>query len=78
MLTWAKDLRVPLLIIHGTADDNVYSVNSLRMTDGLFAAGKHFEFLPLASQTHMVTKPAIVRQMHTRIAEFFKVKLGAK
>ena len=78
VLTWAKDLRVPLLIIHGTADDNVYSVNSLRMTDGLFAAGKHFEFLPLASQTHMVTMPAIVRQMHTRIAEFFRLKLAAK
>jgi dipeptidyl-peptidase-4 len=76
VLTYAKDLRVPLLIIHGTADDNVYTVNSLKMTDALFKAGRRFEFLPLANQTHMVTKPEVVRLMHSRIATFFVEQLA--
>ncbi|MBL8886769.1 MAG: S9 family peptidase, partial [Phycisphaerales bacterium] len=76
VLTYAKDLRVPLLVIQGTADDNVYFVHSLKLTDRLFREGKPFEFVPLASQTHMVTKPEMVLRLNERIAEFFERTLG--
>ena len=52
VLTYAKDLTRPLLIIHGVTDDNVYFVNSLRLCEALFAAGKPFEFLPMTG-THL-------------------------
>ena len=39
VLTYTGDLKIPLLIVHGTADDNVYFLNSLRMTDALFRPG---------------------------------------
>lgn len=71
VLTYCKDLSVPLLIIHGTADDNVYSVNSLKMVDALFRAGKKFEFIPLGGMTHAVNEPETVRRLHERIATFF-------
>jgi dipeptidyl-peptidase-4 len=71
VLTYCKDLTVPLLIIHGTADDNVYSVNSLKMVDALFRAGKKFEFIPLGGMTHAVNEPETVRRLHERIATFF-------
>jgi dipeptidyl-peptidase-4 len=71
VLTYAKDLRVPLLIIHGTSDDNVYFMHSLKMSQALFRAGKHFEFLPLAGFTHMVPDPEVTTRLYTRIAEFF-------
>jgi dipeptidyl-peptidase-4 len=76
VLTYCKDLKVPLLIIHGTADDNVYFVHALKLTDRLFKEGKPFEFLPLSGQTHMVTKPEIVKEMNRRMIAFFRQHLG--
>jgi len=76
VLTWCKDLSVPLLIIHGTADDNVYFLHSLKMTEALFRAGKKFEFLPLAGFTHMVPDPEVTIRLQSRIAAFFKQHLG--
>jgi dipeptidyl-peptidase-4 len=76
VVTYCKDLTVPLLIIHGTADDNVYFMHSLKMTEALFRAGKHFEFLPLAGFTHMVPEPNVTVRLNSRIAAFFKQHLG--
>ena len=75
--TYCNNLSVPLLIIHGTADDNVYFLHSLKMTEALFRAGKKFEFLPLAGFTHMVPEPNVTIRLQTRIAAFFKQHLGA-
>jgi len=76
VLTYCKDLSVPLLIIHGTADDNVYFLHSLKMTEVLFRAGKKFEFLPLSGFTHMVPDPNVTVRLNSRIAAFFKEHLG--
>jgi dipeptidyl-peptidase-4 len=76
VLTYCKDLRVPLMIIHGTADDNVYFMHSLKMTEALFRAGKRFEFLPLAGFTHMVPDPVVSERLQGRIAEFFVRELA--
>lgn len=76
VLTYCQDLRVPLLVIQGTADDNVYFVHSLKLADKLFREGKQFEFVPLAGQTHMVTKPEMVLRLNERIADFFGRTLG--
>jgi dipeptidyl-peptidase-4 len=47
-------LRRPLLLIHGTADDNVYFSHSLKLADALLRAGRRFELVPLANQTHRI------------------------
>ena len=75
VLTHAKLLRRPLLIIHGTTDDNVYFLHSVKMSNALFRAGKEHEFLPLVGFTHMVTDPLITRRLHTRIADYFVERL---
>lgn len=72
VLTYCKDLERPLLIIHGTADDNVYFMHSLKMTDALFRAGKSFEFLPLCNFTHMVPDPLVTSRLQSRILEFLE------
>lgn len=74
--TYADRLERPLLIIHGTADDNVYFLHSLKMSDALFRAGKHHEFLPLGGFTHMVPDPLVTQRLNTGILSFFKEHLG--
>jgi len=77
VLTYASELSRPLLVIHGTADDNVYFTHALKISNALFRAGKKHEFLPLAGFTHMVPDPLVTTRLYTRIASFFREELGA-
>ncbi|HEY0713677.1 MAG TPA: prolyl oligopeptidase family serine peptidase, partial [Polyangia bacterium] len=70
LLTHAGQLVRPLLLIHGTADDNVYFFHSLKLADALLRAGRAFEFLPLARVTHQLAEPAIREAVWHRVAEF--------
>ena len=74
-LTYAGGLERPLLLIHGTADDNVYFMHSLKMADAMFRGGKVFEFIPLAGFTHMVPDPLVTDRLYTRIIDFFMKNL---
>jgi dipeptidyl-peptidase-4 len=76
LLTYTKDLTRPLMILHGTADDNVYFRHSLRLVDSLFRHGKEFEMVPLSGLTHMVPDPLVMERLHGRIAHFFRTHLG--
>jgi dipeptidyl aminopeptidase/acylaminoacyl peptidase len=71
----APKLSRPLLIIHGTADDNVYFRQSLKLMDALEKAGRSFQFLPIAGSTHMVLDPGLRVQIEKRTVEFFKASL---
>jgi dipeptidyl-peptidase-4 len=71
-LTCADRLERPLLIAHGTADDNVFFLNSMKLCDALFRAGKPFEFLPLTGFTHMVPDPLVTARLYERIAQFLE------
>lgn len=71
VLTHASRLVRPLLIIHGTADDNVYFTHAIRMSDALLRAGRPHDFLPLSGFTHMVADPAVTRAQHELIARYF-------
>jgi dipeptidyl-peptidase-4 len=74
--TWCPDLRVPLLVVHGTADDNVYFMHSLKLTDALFRAGRPYDFLVLPGFTHMVPDAAVQRALQERILAFFTTHLA--
>ena len=76
LLTYADQLSRPLLLIHGTADDNVYFRHSLKLEEAFFRAGKEAEFLPLSAFTHMVPDPVVRTRLEERIARFFQKHLG--
>jgi dipeptidyl-peptidase-4 len=76
LLPLAPKLERPLLLVHGTADDNVYFRHTLRLIDALFRAGRDFEALPLPSLTHMVPDPIVTERLWTRIAWHFRKNLG--
>jgi len=48
----APSLRRPLLLMHGLADDNVFPVNTLRLSAALQAAGRPHEVLLLPGAGH--------------------------
>ena len=75
LLAYAKDLHRPLLIIHGTADDNVHFSESLLLADALFRAGKSFDLLPQVGQTHQFHEPALQTRYWQRVFAFFKANL---
>src|SRR6202035_1760971 len=76
LLTYADNLSRPLLLVHGTADDNVYFRHTLKLTDALFRAGRDFEVLPLSDMEHRVTDPVMMENLYARIVRFFKKHLG--
>jgi dipeptidyl-peptidase-4 len=60
----------PLLVLHGTADDNVYLFNSLKLVDALERAHRPFEFLPVVGMTHVPRDPDRVEMVFSRVADF--------
>ena len=70
LLNHAGKLDVPLLLIHGTADDNVYFFHSLRLADALLRNGQDFDFLPLPQTTHQIGDPQVRERVWGRIAAY--------
>ena len=66
-----ENLR-PMLLIHGTADDNVYFSHSLKLQNAMFLAGRPSELLALSGLTHMVPDPSFMRRMQGRVLRFFE------
>jgi dipeptidyl-peptidase 4 len=50
----AKDLSGRLLLVHGTADDNVHLQNTIQMIDALIEAGKPYDLLVYPGKTHSI------------------------
>ncbi|HSQ58072.1 MAG TPA: S9 family peptidase [Gemmata sp.] len=77
LIPLAKNLKRPLMLVHGTADDNVYYRHSLKLADALFRAGKDFDAVALPGITHMYSADAVVMEkLWTKVAVFFKRHLG--
>jgi len=78
LLTYARrppaspDLARPLLIVHGTADDNVWFLNAAKLADALERGGRTFDFLPLAGTTHMLLDPSLSEAVWLRTAAFLR------
>jgi dipeptidyl-peptidase-4 len=75
LIKYAGDLTRPLLITHGTADDNVLFSHAVKLADALFKAGKPFELLPMPGQTHMMYDPVVSRAYWERAFQFFRTHL---
>ena len=53
----AGAMSAAILVIHGTADDNVYFLNSLKLTAALAKGHRPYEFVPVPGVTHMLYAP---------------------
>jgi dipeptidyl-peptidase-4 len=70
-----KEPTRPLLLIHGTADDNVYFTHTLKLIDALERAERPFELMPLVGITHLPYDPDMAEKLWTRVAEFLRAHL---
>ena len=74
-ITRAANLHGDLLIVHGTADDNVHFRNSAEYSEALVQAGKQFQMQVYTNRNHGIYGGNTRLHLYTRVAEFFKDKL---
>ncbi|MFK7742556.1 MAG: DPP IV N-terminal domain-containing protein [Planctomycetota bacterium] len=78
-ITYAKNLKADLLLVHGTADDNVHFQNSERLFDELVAQGKLFEYLAYPNRTHAIReRKNTSAHLYASLADFLRRRLPAK
>ena len=75
-VTWAAQLEDPLLLVHGTADDNVHPSNTLVLSQKLIEAGIPFEQAIYPRQKHSFGNTHS-RHFYERMEEFFDRHLGS-
>lgn len=76
LLPLATDLRRPLLLVHGLADDNVVVAHTLQLSSALLAAGRPHSVLPLSGVTHMTPQEVIAENLLRAELEFFERTLA--
>jgi dipeptidyl-peptidase-4 len=77
LLDDAPNLKRPLMLIHGLADDNVIAAHTLKLSAALLKAGRPHTVLPLSGATHMGGEPGTFANMVMLQAEFLRDALSA-
>jgi dipeptidyl-peptidase-4 len=65
-------LAAPLLLAHGTDDDNVHLQHTIQFVEALSRHRKHYELLIQPKQTHGFKGEGPEIYLHERMLEFFK------
>lgn len=71
----AGQLQGKLLLIHGTADDNVHLQNSVEYTRALIEANKHFEMFFFPDCDHSIAAGNARSYLYEKVIRFYKVNL---
>jgi dipeptidyl-peptidase-4 len=74
-LKLAKQLQGNLLLIHGTADDNVHFQNAMEYTRALVAADKQFEMFVFPDKNHSIYGGNTRSYLYQKVIDFYKKNL---
>ncbi len=75
-LAKAEELRSPLLLVHGTADDNVHFQNTLLMVQALTEADRQFGLRIYPGKHHALPGPTTRVNLFTMVSDFLLGELG--
>ena len=71
----ADKLQGNLLLIHGTADDNVHFQNAMEYTRALIKADKHFDMFFFPDKNHFITGDNSRLYLYDKVIEYYKRNL---
>lgn len=71
----ANQLQGKLLMIHGTADDNVHFQNAVEYSRALIEAGKHFDIFYFPDKDHFINGGNSRNYLYDKVIGFFKENL---
>jgi dipeptidyl-peptidase-4 len=71
VLTYVDRLQGKLLLVHGMADDNVHTQNTVQLQDALQAANKQFDAMYYHGRNHRISGGNTDLHLHTLMTEFF-------
>jgi len=71
----ADQLEGRLLLIHGTADDNVHLQNSIEYSRALIRANKQFEMFFFPDSNHSIVGGNIREYLYEKVIHFFREEL---
>ena len=74
-ITHAANLKGSLLIVSGTADDNVHYINTLQYSAALVEAGIQFDSQIYTNKDHHIRGCNTRHHLYTRVCNFFSDKL---
>lgn len=69
-------MKMPLLIMHGTADDNVHLLNTYQYVSTLQSQGSMCDMFIFPNMNHSINHCGAQALVYARMLEFFKNKLG--
>ncbi|MDD3968582.1 MAG: S9 family peptidase [Proteiniphilum sp.] len=74
-LELAPQLEGKLLLVHGTADDNVHLQNSIEYSRALIRANKHFEMFYFPDYDHSIVGGNAREYLYEKVIRFFSEEL---
>jgi len=75
VLTYAENIKGDLLLIHGTADDNVHLQNSIKLSEKLIEAGVQFRTFYYPGKNHSIYGGNTRHHLFKMITDFVLEKL---
>jgi len=74
-LTHAGDIKGRLLLVHGSADDNVHAQNTYEMTEKMVQEGVQFDMAIYTNRNHGIRGGNTSMHLYTKMTNFLKVQL---
>lgn len=74
-LFFADQLQGKLMLIHGTADDNVHVQNTMELSEQLVQSGKDFDLMVYTNRNHSIYGGNTRIHLFNKIIDFFKDNL---
>ena len=72
----AAELKAPLLLVHGSSDDNVHMQNSVQILDAFVKAGRPVDFMLYPRKNHGIPGRAARTHLYDKITRFLVEHLG--